>query len=74
MPRMDGTGPMGYGPRTGWGTGRCRYVGFAPYGYGLCRCLGNMPYPAQPTREALAEEKTLLQERLAEVDKQLEKL
>ena len=23
MPRLDGTGPMGQGPRTGWGMGRC---------------------------------------------------
>ena len=23
MPRMDGTGPMGRGPRTGFGMGRC---------------------------------------------------
>ena len=74
MPRMDGTGPMGCGTRTGWGTGRCRNVGNAPYGYGLRRGLGNMPYTAQPSRENLAAEKALLQERLAEVDKQLEKI
>ena len=23
MPRGDGTGPMGHGPQTGWGTGPC---------------------------------------------------
>ena len=23
MPRRDGTGPMGYGPQTGWGDGYC---------------------------------------------------
>ena len=23
MPRRDGSGPMGYGPRTGWGEGLC---------------------------------------------------
>ena len=23
MPRRDGTGPIGYGPRTGWGDGYC---------------------------------------------------
>ena len=23
MPRGDGTGPFGQGPRTGWGMGRC---------------------------------------------------
>ncbi|HPX93365.1 MAG TPA: DUF5320 domain-containing protein [Bacillota bacterium] len=31
MPRRDGTGPMGYGPMTGWGMGPCRDYG---YGYG----------------------------------------
>ena len=31
MPRRDGTGPMGYGPMTGWGMGPCREQG---YGYG----------------------------------------
>ncbi len=24
MPEMDGTGPRGTGPRSGWGLGRCR--------------------------------------------------
>ena len=24
MPQRDGTGPMGKGPRTGWGRGRCQ--------------------------------------------------
>ncbi len=31
MPQMDGTGPWGYGPRTGRGRGPCR----PGYGYGL---------------------------------------
>lgn len=30
MPGMDGTGPMGMGPSTGWGRGRCS--GYATYG------------------------------------------
>ncbi|NLB51099.1 MAG: DUF5320 domain-containing protein [Clostridiaceae bacterium] len=33
MPRRDGTGPMGYGPMTGWGMGPCREDGYG-YGYG----------------------------------------
>ena len=28
MPRFDGTGPMGRGPMTGRGMGRCVYYGF----------------------------------------------
>ncbi|HOT03094.1 MAG TPA: DUF5320 domain-containing protein [Methanolinea sp.] len=27
MPGFDGTGPLGRGPMTGWGTGRCRAYG-----------------------------------------------
>ncbi|QYZ78420.1 hypothetical protein E2N92_02725 [Methanofollis formosanus] len=30
MPGMDGTGPQGRGPLTGWGRGRCRPVAPAP--------------------------------------------
>jgi hypothetical protein len=30
MPGLDGTGPMGMGPGTGWGRGMC--YGYAPYG------------------------------------------
>jgi len=26
MPRLDGTGPMGLGPRTGRGMGRCPFL------------------------------------------------
>lgn len=34
MPRLDGTGPMGRGPMTERGMGRCVY-----YGFGQGRCL-----------------------------------
>ncbi|HRS92794.1 MAG TPA: DUF5320 domain-containing protein [Methanolinea sp.] len=30
MPGRDGTGPLGRGPMTGWGMGRCRPSGVAP--------------------------------------------
>ncbi|MGC8880974.1 MAG: DUF5320 domain-containing protein, partial [Minisyncoccia bacterium] len=37
MPRFDGTGPMGLGPRTGRGLGPCgRGYGYG-YGYGYRR-------------------------------------
>ena len=29
MPRFDGTGPSGSGPRTGWGMGCCGFRRFA---------------------------------------------
>lgn len=50
MPGFDGTGPVGQGPMTGWGTGRCAGNAPAPgagfgrgrgfgrgFGRGLCR-------------------------------------
>lgn len=42
MPRFDGTGPNGQGPRTGRGMGMCRGMGFG-YGNGYgngCGCQG----------------------------------
>jgi len=30
MPRRDGTGPVGKGPKTGWGLGRCRNADVTP--------------------------------------------
>lgn len=57
MPGRDGTGPMGMGPLTGWGTGRCDPAfGYrAPYGcagYGRGRCrrtyyTADIPYRAR---------------------------
>jgi hypothetical protein len=51
MPRLDGTGPRGTGPLTGWGAGRCvgsRPQSRVPYGFrlpgivlgGFCRLVG----------------------------------
>ena len=75
MPRMDGTGPMGCGPRTGWGNGACRQgATTAPRGFGMRRGLGFNPNAPQNNRETLNAEKAILQERLANVDKQLETL
>jgi hypothetical protein len=37
MPRYDRTGPMGAGPRTGWGLGRC-----GAYAAGGLRALGGV--------------------------------
>ena len=75
MPRMDGTGPMGCGPRTGRGNGACRQgVTIPPRGFGMRRGLGFSPNAPQNSRETLNAEKASLQERLAAVDKQLETL
>jgi len=68
MPRFDGTGPMGLGPRTGWGLGPCgggmrrgwRYWG--GYGFGFRRFIS-------PKNElaALEEEEKILEEELAAI-------
>ena len=74
MPRFDGTGPMGQGPMTGGGRGRC--TGGAGFGYGagygrgcgwgrgagFCRRVGfggRMP---------LSDRKAMLEEELKEVE------
>ena len=75
LPRMDGTGPMGCGPRTGWGNGACRHgATTAPRGFGMRRGMGFSPNAPQNSRETLNMEEAILQERLANVDKQLETL
>ncbi len=74
MPRLDQTGPMGQGPLTGWGLGRCgRGFGSgrgAGYGYG-----GRLYYSKKEERDVLAEDIEALEadlkaakERLAEIE------
>lgn len=42
MPGRDGTGPLGFGPMTGWGQGFCRQQGVSSpvLGYGRGRRMG----------------------------------
>jgi len=57
MPRRDGTGPLGYGPRTGRGMGRC------PFFY---------PRQRMSAKERLAflkEEKKAIEEEIASLEK-----
>ena len=75
MPRMDGTGPMVCDPRTGRGNGVClQGAATPPRGFGMRRGLGFSPNAPQNSLETLNAEKAILQERLANVDKQLETL
>ncbi|MCL5733375.1 MAG: DUF5320 domain-containing protein [Patescibacteria group bacterium] len=66
MPRLDGTGPLGYGPRTGRGLGPCgRGIGLghrSGYGYSFRRFIS-------PKNElaALEDEEKILEEELAAV-------
>ena len=51
MPRFDGTGPGGFGPRTGWGMGPCGagmgYGRGRGFGRGFGRSWGYDPYSYQ---------------------------
>jgi len=84
MPRFNGTGPMGYGPGTGWGMGPCgggqaygrRGVGRGR-GLGWRRFWGYYPAPT-PTKkegtEMLSEEAGLLEEELKAIKSRLAQL
>ncbi|NLY87855.1 MAG: DUF5320 domain-containing protein [Clostridiales bacterium] len=70
MPRGDGTGPKGAGSMTGRGLGlglACR----RGFGRGFGRGL---EASSQTQKELLSEQKTILQERLEAIDKELENL
>ena len=70
MPRRDGTGPVGQGPRTGWGLGPCgggmrRGFGCWGGGYGFRRFIS-------PKNElvALEEEENMLKEELSAISEE----
>lgn len=68
MPRLDGTGPQGQGPRTGRGLGNCQ--GWAGR---LCRWCPMANGGKAPTKEEqkklLLEEKELIEQELSDLDK-----
>ncbi len=62
MPRFDGTGPMGYGPRTGRGMGPCGLGlrrGWGCYGWGSRQALS-----PKDELSSLEEEEKLLENEL----------
>lgn len=85
MSRRNGTGPMGYGPMTGRGLGRCTGVNASNFGSGFAlrfgrrlglgrgfgRGFGWNQTPVQSEKDLLAEEKEILKSRLDAIDKQL---
>lgn len=86
MPRFDGTGPMGYGPGTGWGMGPCgagmawrkgRGQGREGRG-GFRRFWGYMPYHGEITKDEekamLEEDAKILEEKLTAVKARLKEL
>lgn len=73
MPGMDGTGPLGQGPATGWGRGYCaaetagRYgagLGYRRAGRGFCRAFAD-------ERSVLEARKAALEESLEDVKRRL---
>ncbi len=76
MPRFDGTGPLGYGPRTGRGMGFCG--GGMGWGRGYGRGIGWRNFYTRKEESemlkdeqaALEEELKAVKERLAEIDGQ----
>ncbi len=88
MPRMDGTGPMGEGPKTGRGMGSCDGEAGPRFGIGrrmgrgfgfncrrgFGRGLGLNRTSSMTRKELLEEQKGILKNRLEAIDKQLEDL
>lgn len=77
MPRRDGTGPMGMGPMTGRRRGPCGVAKAAGtiggLGLGLGLGLGRMRNVSSPQeeKELLKEEKAALENRLNQINDQL---
>jgi len=78
MPRFDGRGPFGGGPKTGRGFGPCGFGLGRKRGFGVGRGVGryfggwNWPQTEKDQIEALAEYKKALEEELEDI-KQEEK-
>ena len=67
MPRLDGTGPNGEGPRTGFQRGCCSNR--KPYCEKRLRCYEQRNL----NQDDLKEEKEVLEERLNEINSKLDK-
>jgi len=70
MPRLDGTGPLGQGPRTGRGLGNCPGFGQG-FGGRFCRWCPFATGGKAPTKEEqkklLLEEKEAIEQELADL-------
>jgi len=80
MPKQDGTGPQGMGPKTGRGFGPCglglNWRQKAGTGRGMGRYFScwNQPQTKQDQAKALTDYKKALQEELEDVNKEEKKL
>jgi len=66
MPRFNGTGPLGFGPGTGWGMGPCR-------GFGRFWRFGSQ-VPQKDEKQMLEEEAKILGDELKAVKDRLNEL
>ena len=66
MPRFDGTGPMGYGPKTG--------RGFGPCGMGYGRGYGRRIFSRKEEADFLREEVDELKKELEAAKERLEEI
>jgi len=72
MPRFDGTGPMGFGPRTGWGMGPCGGCGL---GWRLGGYYSNHSrVPKADRLSMLTEEERVLSEELEAIREEKQSL
>ncbi len=67
MPKFDGTGPSGYGPRTGRGLGGCCVGGFG-------RGYGRRFYSRKEEEEILQEEVGEMKKELMALEERLQEL
>ena len=76
MPRLNGTGPRGLGPRSGWGNGPCgRGMGRGGCGFGRFGAYPSLPrLSKEEETEILKEEVQVLQEDLKEMQERLTQL
>ncbi len=70
MPRLNGTGPLGYGPGTGRGLGPCDAGLACGRGYRRFYSKKEEAELLKEESEALAEELKAVKERLAELEDQ----
>ena len=73
MPKLDGTGPRGQGPRTGRGMGNCSGIGRG-WGRGFGRFFFGCPFwngkqiTKEERRKILLEEKGLIDKELSNLE------
>ena len=76
MPGFNGTGPLGFGPRTGRGMGPCGggYGCGRGWGRGLGRFFGFRKWSAEDEKQALEQTENYLKEELKVVQNRLNEI